>query len=87
VSKLCHHPQGGFCEHCRAPGLNDREAATKLVGENYQHVAEFVAYFVEGSSEMCSCHHAIEQTLIRWIEADMRRRRRERNGELDYVPE
>ena len=67
--------------------MTDREAARLLVVREDQRVHEFAAYFVEGGDALQSLVDGIQQSLVRWIEADMRRRRRERSGELDYVPE
>jgi hypothetical protein len=58
-----------------------------LVVREDARIHEFAAYFVEGSDALQSLVDGIQQTLVRWVEADMRRRRREKTGELDYVPE
>jgi hypothetical protein len=63
--KNCHHPQGGFCAECIAPGLN-----AALSREMVAKIDEFAAHWIEGEDRLPGFAQRLRTMIEKEVGAD-----------------
>lgn len=63
--KPCHHPQGGFCPDCVAPGLTPT-----LTREQVAKIDEFAAYWIEDETMLPALAAKLRKVISADVAAD-----------------
>ena len=63
--RACHHPQGGFCAECIAPGLN-----AVLSREMVSKIDEFAAHWIESEDRLPGFATRLREMIEREVGAD-----------------
>ena len=63
--RKCHHPQGGYCPECIAPGLSPT-----LTREEMEKIDTFAAHWIEGETRLMELVPKLRQLIASQVAAD-----------------